>query len=101
MNRATGETRELDLDDLNVEFCLHDTDLYGTRTRYSYHQHLPSDMYTVDYHGLVKYDHTDGSCVRYDYGEGNVASEAPFARRRLKAGEKRMRPKSDTKPLDS
>jgi carotenoid cleavage dioxygenase len=23
----------------------------------------------------------DGSCVRYDYGEGKVASEAPFARR--------------------
>ena len=81
MNLVTGETREADLDDLNVEFCLPDTDLYGTRTRYSYHQHLPPDSYTVDYHALVKYDHEDGSCVRYDYGEGKVASEAPFAPR--------------------
>jgi carotenoid cleavage dioxygenase-like enzyme len=81
MNRVTGETQETDLDDLNVEFCLPDTDLYGVKTRYSYHQHLPLDMYTVDFHALVKYDHSDGSCVRFDYGEGTVASEAPFARR--------------------
>ena len=81
MNLVTGEAREQDLDDLNVEFCLPDTDLYGSRTRYSYHQHLPPESYTVDYHALVKYDHEDGSCVRYDYGDGKVASEAPFARR--------------------
>ena len=29
MNLATGETKEEQLDDLNVEFCLPDTDLYG------------------------------------------------------------------------
>jgi len=81
MNRVTGETQEQDLDDLNVEFCLPDTDLYGVKTRYSYHQHLPLDMYAVDFHGLVKYDHEDGSCVRYDYGEGKIGSEAPFGRR--------------------
>jgi carotenoid cleavage dioxygenase len=81
MNLATGETREQPLDDLNVEFCLPDTELYGARTRYSYHQYIPLDLYTVEFHGLVKYDHEDGSCARYDYGAGNFASETPFAPR--------------------
>jgi carotenoid cleavage dioxygenase-like enzyme len=81
MNLKTGETREEQLDDLNVEFCLPDTDLYGTKTRYSYHQHIPVDLYTVEFHSLVKYDHESGSCVRYDYGPDTFASEAPFAKR--------------------
>ncbi len=81
MNLVTGETHEEPLDDLNVEFCLPDTDLYGVKTRYSYHQHIPVDNYTVEFHALVKYDHEDGSARRYDYDEGWFASEAPFARR--------------------
>lgn len=81
MNLVTGETQEQALDDLNVEFCLPDTDLYGVRTRYSYHQYLPTDMYAVDFRALVKYDHEDGSCERFDYGDGNFGGEAPFARR--------------------
>jgi carotenoid cleavage dioxygenase len=81
MNLRTGETSETDLDDLNVEFCLPDTERYGEKTRYSYHQHLPEDAYTVDFRSLVKYDHVDGSRRRFDYGENNVASESPFARR--------------------
>lgn len=81
INLVTGETREEQLDDLNVEFPLPDTDRYGTRTRYSYHQHLPSDMHTVDFRALVKYDHDDGSSERFDYGVGNYGGEAPFARR--------------------
>jgi carotenoid cleavage dioxygenase len=87
MNLVTGETREEALDDLNVEFCLPDTALYGQRTRYSYHQHLPPGMYTVDFHALVKYDHEDGSCTRWDYGEGRVGGEAPFARRSARANQ--------------
>jgi carotenoid cleavage dioxygenase len=81
MNLKTGETKESDLDDLNVEFCLPDTERYGSKTRYSYHQQLPVDGYTVEFHALVKYDHEDGTRTRYEYGEGNLASEAPFARR--------------------
>jgi carotenoid cleavage dioxygenase len=80
MNLRTGETKEEPLDDLNVEFCLPDTTLYGVRTRYSYHQYIPPDAYTLEFRALVKYDHTDGSCVRYDYGPGYCGSEAPFAR---------------------
>lgn len=81
MNLKTGETREEDLDDLNVEFCLPDTELYGSKTRFSYHQQLPVDGYTVEFNALVKYDHEDGTRTRYEYGEGNLASESPFARR--------------------
>jgi len=79
MNLATGETRETPLDDLNVEFCLPDTARYGEKTRWSYHQHIPSGGTTVEFHALVKYDHEDGSCIRYDYPEGWTASESPFA----------------------
>ena len=81
MNLATGETKECDLDDLNVEFCLPDTERYGEKTRYSYHQYLTPDAYTIDFHALVKYDHEDGSATRFDYGEGVFGSESPFARR--------------------
>ena len=79
MNLATGATRETPLDDLNVEFPLPDTARYGEKTRWSYHQHIPAGGYTVEFHGLVKYDHEDGSCERWDYPEGWFASESPFA----------------------
>jgi carotenoid cleavage dioxygenase len=87
MNLATGETREAPLDDLNVEFCLPDTERYGVKTRYSYHQYLPEDMVTVEFRALVKYDHETGGARRYDYEEGWFASEAPFARRTGASGE--------------
>ena len=79
MNLRTGATTEAQLDDLNVEFCLPDTERYGEKTRYSYHQRLPIDPYTVEFHSLVKYDHANGTNTRHDYGEGMLGSEAPFA----------------------
>ena len=57
MNMRTGETSEESLDDLNVEFCLPDVDLYGQKTRYSYHQHIPLEAKTLIFTDLVKYDH--------------------------------------------
>ena len=81
MNLVTGETREEQLDDLNVEFPLPDTALYGEKTRYSYHQHLPEDMHTVDFRALVKYDHETGARTRFDYDDGWSAGEAAFAPR--------------------
>ena len=81
MNLRTGETREEPLDDLNVEFCLPDTNRYGQKTRYSYHQHLPEDMHTVDFRALVKYDHESGAATRYDYPDGWRGGESPFAPR--------------------
>jgi carotenoid cleavage dioxygenase len=80
MNVVTGECHEQQLDDLNVEFPMPDTRLYGEKTRFSYHQYLPADMYTVEFRALVKYDHEDGgSCTRYDYPDGWFGSETPFA----------------------
>lgn len=81
MNVRTGECSETQLDDLNVEFPLPDTERYGDATRFSYLQYLPEDMYTVEFRALVKYDHSDGSCVRYDYPDGWFGSESPFASR--------------------
>ena len=81
MNLATGETQETPLDDLNVEFCLPDTERYGVKTRYSYHHYLPPEAHTVEFKALVKYDHEDGSRTRFDYGPGRFGNEAPFARR--------------------
>lgn len=81
MNLRTGETREQALDDLNVEFPLPDTELFGVRSRYSYHQYLPPDMQTVEFRALVKYDHESGAARRYDYEPGWFASESPFAGR--------------------
>lgn len=81
MNLRTGEAREEALDDRNVEFCLPDTARYGVRTRYSYHQQLAVDGPTVDFRGLVKYDHETGSATAWEYPPGWCGSEAPFAPR--------------------
>lgn len=80
MNMKTGEAREEQLDDLNVEFCLPDTNLYGVKSRYSYHQRIPTDFQTLAFDGLVKYDHQTGLREVYEYPRGWYASEAPFAR---------------------
>jgi carotenoid cleavage dioxygenase-like enzyme len=80
MNLKTGETHEQQLDELNVEFCLPDADLYGQHTRYSYHQLIPTDLQTLAFEGLVKYDHDRGSREVYRYPTGWFASEAPFAK---------------------
>lgn len=79
MNLRTGETSEQQLDDLNVEFCMPDTEKYGVRTRYSYHQLIPTDLQTMAFEGLVKYDHENGSREIYRYPAGWFPSEAPFA----------------------
>ena len=81
MNLRTGRSSEEPLDDLNVEFPLPDTNLYGAKTRYSYCQHLPEDMFTVDFRALVKYDHERGRRWRYDYPDGWCAGESAFAPR--------------------
>jgi carotenoid cleavage dioxygenase len=80
MNLVSGEHHEEQLDDLNVEFCLPDTALYGVKSRYSYHQRIPTDFQTSIFEALVKYDHEDGSRTVYEYGNGWYASESPFAK---------------------
>jgi carotenoid cleavage dioxygenase len=80
MNLKTGEKSEQQLDDLNVEFCLPDAERYGLRTRYSYHQLIPTDLQTLAFEGLVKYDHETGAREIYHYPAGWFPSEAPFAK---------------------
>ena len=80
MNLRNGEHHEEQLDDLNVEFCLPDTELYGHHTRFSYHQLIPTDLQTLAFEGLVKYDHDKGSREVYRYPTGWFPSEAPFAK---------------------
>jgi carotenoid cleavage dioxygenase-like enzyme len=80
MNVKTGEKHEQQIDDLNVEFCLPDAELYGVHTRYSYHQLVPTDFQTLRFEGLVKYDHDRGTREVYHYGLGWYGSEAPFAK---------------------
>jgi carotenoid cleavage dioxygenase len=80
MNLRTGEKHEQPLDDLNVEFCLPDAELYGVKSRYSYHQRIPTDLQTLAFDALVKYDHEAGTREVYEYPDGWYPSEAPFAR---------------------
>jgi carotenoid cleavage dioxygenase len=79
MNLRTGEKSEQQIDDLNVEFCLPDMERYGVKTRYSYHQLIPTDLQTMAFEGLVKYDHDKGTREVYNYPAGWFPSEAPFA----------------------
>jgi carotenoid cleavage dioxygenase len=50
------------------------------RTRYSYHQLIPTDLQTLAFEGLVKYDHEKGGREVYRYPAGWYPSEAPFAK---------------------
>ena len=80
MNVVTGEKHEQQIDDLNVEFCLPDMELYGVKTRYSYHQLIPTDLQTLAFEGLVKYDHDQGTREVYRYPTGWFPSESTFAK---------------------
>ena len=80
MNLATGAARERPLDDLNAEFPMINDAWLGRKNRYAYLQYIPHEV-PATFEALVRYDLTDGSHVRYDYGPGVYGSEAPFAAR--------------------
>ena len=50
------------------------------KTRYSYHQRMPTDMQTLAFDGLVKYDHENGAREVYEYPKGWYGNETPFAK---------------------
>ncbi len=79
MNLRTGETSEQPLSDLNTEFCLPNLQRLGDKTRYSYHQLIPTDLQTLAFEALVKFDHEDGSHELHRYPRGWYPSEASFA----------------------
>lgn len=87
-NLQTGQTRERMLDDANTEFPTVNQMFLGVPNRYAYHQYIPligeesnisGRCQTFD--ALFKYDLTDGSYQRYDYGKGACGSETWFAPR--------------------
>jgi carotenoid cleavage dioxygenase-like enzyme len=88
-NLLTGLSRERVLDDSNTEVPTVNRLFLGIKNRYAYHQYIPligdeSDIagrcQTFD--ALYKYDLSDGSYQRYDYGKGVCGSETHFAPRK-------------------
>jgi carotenoid cleavage dioxygenase-like enzyme len=59
---------------------LPDMDLYGVKSRYSYHQLIPTDLQTLAFEGLVKYDHEKGTRDIYHYPRGWFPSETAFSK---------------------
>ncbi|MFT5685429.1 MAG: carotenoid cleavage dioxygenase-like enzyme [Myxococcota bacterium] len=86
MNLATGATSERQLDDLNAEFPMINGDWLGRKNRYTWLHHIPHEI-PATFDALVRYDLTDCSKQRYDYGPGIFGSEAPFAPRVGSSGE--------------
>ncbi len=83
-NLRTGEVREGDIDDLNTEFNKTNPLFHGTKSRYAYHQRIPTlaeGGHTLRFTGLVKYDNETGQRDQWDYGSGIFGSEAVFAPR--------------------
>ncbi|MEM8493101.1 MAG: carotenoid oxygenase family protein [Pseudomonadota bacterium] len=83
-NLRTGEVREGDIDDLNTEFNKSNPLYHGRKSRYSYHQRIPTDGeggHTLRFTGLVKYNNDTGQYQHHAYGEGVYGSEAVFAPR--------------------
>lgn len=85
---VSGQTRERVLDDSNTEFPKINQLYLGVRNRFSYHQYIPPIGEKSNISGrcqtfdaLFKYDLSDGSYQRYDYGKGACGSETCFAPR--------------------
>lgn len=86
-NLKTGATKERMLDDLNTEFPTINRLYLGVKSRFAYLQYIPSVGEGQDelagrcqtFDALVKYDLSDGSYQRYDYGKGVCGSESHFA----------------------
>jgi carotenoid cleavage dioxygenase-like enzyme len=82
----TGQTTEEQLDDRNTEFPSIDQRVSGRKGRYGYAMDIPRRA-PLDFAGIVKYDVTDGTSVRYEMPAGVFCSESPFAPRVGSQGE--------------
>jgi carotenoid cleavage dioxygenase-like enzyme len=84
-NLQTGEVRETQLDDLNTEFPMVNSNFTGRPTRHAIHQLLPVptegslEGQCQTFNAMIRYDLEDGSSERYDYGPGVYGSETPIA----------------------
>ncbi len=82
----TGGTTETCLDDRNAEFPTIDARLSGRPSRFAYAMDIPRTA-PLSFEGIVRYDVSDGSSVRFAMPEGIGCSEAPFAPREGSVGE--------------
>lgn len=78
-NMATGEVRELDLDDEVTEFPIVSNDFVGRSYRYSYNSLFMPGHWLMT--GVKKYDVRTGEMTRYEYGEQRYGSEVCVALR--------------------
>lgn len=80
MNMKTGATKERQVDDSMTEFPMVNLDLTGRKTRYSY-QGAIADVPFQAFEGLLKYDLTNGTHERHDFGPNRYGCEPVFAPR--------------------
>ena len=80
MNMRTGETKEEQIDDAISEFPIVNLEFAGKKSRFSYHGAIPNTE-TQLFDGILKYDLSNGSCIRHGFGKNIFGSEPAFAPR--------------------
>lgn len=80
LDRATGQVRERQLDDVPSEFPRINDDRLGVRTRYSYNPRV-ADEPTLLFDGLLKYELGSGACEAHDFGPDRFGDEPVFVPR--------------------
>jgi carotenoid cleavage dioxygenase-like enzyme len=76
-NMKTGETKHESIDDLCAEFPMGNFSVAGRKMRYGYYSLMNWGILGMT--GLVKYDFDTGKREVFNYGNGRIGSEAPFA----------------------
>jgi carotenoid cleavage dioxygenase-like enzyme len=74
-NLATGQAKEVQLDDRLTEWPTIHRGRMGRRTRYAYNSLVPH------FEGVIKYDVETNRTQRYLWGTGRTANECPYAPR--------------------
>ncbi len=77
---ATGRATEEQLDDAWAEFPRMDNRRLGVKTRFSYHQRVPSGA-TLQFDGVIKYDTDRGTSEAHSYPAGWYGGENCFCPR--------------------
>ena len=80
MNMRTGETKEEQIDDAISEFPVVNLEFAGKKSRFSYHGAIPNTE-TQLFDGILKYDLSNGGCIRHGFGKNIYGSEPAFAPR--------------------
>ena len=80
MNMRTGEAKEEQIDDAISEFPVVNLEFAGRKSRFSYHGAIPNTL-TQLFDGILKYDLSNGCCVRHEFEKNIYGSEPAFAPR--------------------